>query len=488
MRARDAIGEVARVTGATFVVTGSIHLVNDSLMIVPQIVDASRRRVVGAPEPVRVSRTEAMNGIDRIRQHVAASLATVLDEQLSNWAQVASNPPTWEAYSEFIAGLNAYLRQRDGVSAVRHFDRAAAADSTYYAPLLWSIDVLSRGPRDERRLDSALRRAGRFRSRMAPADGLLFDRLHAVLEDDRDAAYRASHALAELMPRSHFVQMLAVDALAANHIRESVDVLLQLDPDWRWVQQWEDYWSTLAYALHGLGDYRRQLTVARRARQSRPELISFAWLEVQALAALGRVDAVDRIVTQIEGSMLPGSSAQAGAWNPAALMRNVALELKAHGHPADARRMLLRAEAWAAGEPTVVQAEPGAQFRRMQRLEELERWAAASAVAESLTGAQAWSDYAHGAIGRAAARLGDSVRARREIDILTRVSGGRRSPERWYHAATVAADLGERDHAVEMLRHAYAGGRAHTFWDHLAPDLEPLRNLAPYREIMRLRE
>ena len=57
--------------------------------------------------------------------------------------------------------------------------------------------------------------------------------------------------------------------------------------------------------------------------------------------------------------------------------------------------------------------------------------------------------------------------------------------DRLYEAAKIAAALGEADHAIDLLRRAFADGRRHTFWDHLATGFEPLLALPAYQELMR---
>jgi hypothetical protein len=90
-------------------------------------------------------------------------------------------------------------------------------------------------------------------------------------------------------------------------------------------------------------------------------------------------------------------------------------------------------------------------------------------------------------LGIAAASLGDTVRARAQLALLTSSGTLPDNAVRLYEAAKIAATLGERDRAISLLTSAYAAGRRHTFWDHLAVTFEPLRASPGYRDLMRPR-
>src|SRR6185503_6364646 len=146
------------------------------------------------------------------RQHVMASLASVLDPRVASWAAAASNPPSLAAFSEFQAGLDALVAHHNSRVAIEHFQRAADADSAYVVPRLWMIQALMRiksvaAPRT----DSLIESLKRSRDRLAPADALLLDRLDAIQRGDLAAASRASLQLVSIAPASYFVQMLAED-------------------------------------------------------------------------------------------------------------------------------------------------------------------------------------------------------------------------------------------------------------------------------------
>jgi len=471
--------DLARATAATFVVRGRIDLVEDSLRLQADIVEVRANRLVGVPLPVVVPRRDAMQGIALLRDHIVGTLGTLLDPRLASWAAASSNPPSLEALSEFVAGVDALAHVGDRASAVAHFTRASAADSSYVVPLLWLAATYSRGGSFTwRQMDSVLRVVERSRARLAPLDRLSLDRYGAIQRADGEGAYRASRELVGLAPESHFVEWLASDAYALNRPREAARLLSRVNRGQRWVQESQNPWAVLAYALHDLGDFERELSVARQARSLAPRDIRFLWLEIQALVALDRVEAVTALLEDSEALHSPHENPGKGAWNMGALMRTVALELRAHGQARMSRDVLLRSHAWYAARPDSEQSRPIAVYNRLQRLEELERWDDACVLADTLLRTDAAGPWSRAVIAQAAALRGDSVAARKHLDLL--VDAGR-----FALAAKIAARLGDRDGAIDLLRRSLSSGHRHSFYDHLTPAFEALRSDPRYRELMR---
>jgi serine/threonine-protein kinase len=479
-----ALRSLGRTTNADYVVSGAIYLNGDTLRFQPQIMEMSSLRLVGAPSAVVVGRTDDVRGINVLRQRVMGSLASVLDPRVANWAASASNPPSLAAFSEFQAGLDQLVAHHNSAAAVTHFERAAAMDSSYIVPRLWMIQALMRmGTFSQPRLDSAFASVERSSDRLARADALLLDRLEAMRRDDRAGATRASLELAALAPSSYFVQMLAEDAAFANRPGEAVSILSRLDPNWPWVREWQEYWSLLAYTLHVAGDYERELVVARQARATNPDSRRFLWLECQALAGLGRVDELRQVLGGID--TVSERDPNGGEPRPDGILRNIGLELRAHGYPEPGRVMLERADAWYEARAAVEPPTVGQVHQHMLILSELGRWREADAAARVVLDSFP-NDVMPAAIrGVAAVSLGDSAAAQAQLVLLTSAGDERDASLRRYEAAKVAAALGERERAIGLLGAAFAGGRRHTFWDHLAVEFEPLRRLPAYDDLMR---
>jgi tetratricopeptide (TPR) repeat protein len=82
----------------------------------------------------------------------------------------------------------------------------------------------------------------------------------------------------------------------------------------------------------------------------------------------------------------------------------------------------------------------------------------------------------------ASARLGDSKRARADIDYALRLE-----PERAdiaYHAAAVYSLLGDSSTALRWLENSVERGHQGLWWARVDPDLDALRDLPRFQEIM----
>jgi len=108
------------------------------------------------------------------------------------------------------------------------------------------------------------------------------------------------------------------------------------------MRQWREYWSPVAWCYHILGDHQRELVAARRGRALNPSSSDFRFLELRALAALGRNLQLDSLV-RAELSAVPGQSG--------ILARAIAGELLAHGDAEAARRLAHYAAELLAGRP-----------------------------------------------------------------------------------------------------------------------------------------
>ncbi|MFB3111583.1 MAG: hypothetical protein ACE10G_06085 [Gemmatimonadales bacterium] len=90
-----------------------------------------------------------------------------------------------------------------------------------------------------------------------------------------------------------------------------------------------------------------------------------------------------------------------------------------------------------------------------------------------------------GVLGVIAARLGEIEEARRIDDRLAAIDrpyvfGG---PMLW--RARIAASLGERERAVNLLRDAFGRGTNYGIWLHRDPELASLRDHPPFQELLR---
>ena len=160
-----------------------------------------------------------------------------------------------------------------------------------------------------------------------------------------------------------------------------------------------------------------------------------------------------------------------------------ALELRAHGYFKAADSMLARARTSLTGLP------PG-QARRPQRRDAAAVFLAMgqfdSAYARYVELARDTTDIVSRArVGVSAAGMHDTVTAKRILDELATVRIPYRASEPTFWRAAIAAQLGDKELAIRLLRQAMQEGRGVGFDMHRSTELQSLRGYPAFEEILR---
>lgn len=426
-----------------------------------------------------------------------AALATLFDSRLSRWATTASQPPNFQAYQEFIGGLDRFV-QFDMRGAIAHFERAASVDTTFRLPLIFAANAhMNLG--EFGAADSIGHAVERHAERLAPLDRFYLAWVLATCRGDAAEAVRAARAMANLAPASEALYLVAEDAMALNRPREAVDALVALGPDRGFTRGWWVYWDDLTRALHMLGDHRRELKQALEGARRFPDNPQMLSAQVRAMAALGRTDDVARRLTASVN--LPPLQGYA----PPDAMLLAAIELRAHGYAAAADTALAQARDWLAARPPAEAASEVHRYRvalvsyttgRLADAQrEFESLAAGGhpvrddALAAAAVMGDGWDpmDYV-GYLGAIAARQANREQALRADRTLAGLKGpylfGR--PAMW--RARIHALQGEREVAMGLVREALAQGYPHTHALHADLAFEALRGFPPFQELLRPKE
>jgi TolB-like protein len=317
---------VGRETGAGVAVSGSYFVQGDSLHFQAQIASTANGSILLGIGGVTAPRRRPLDGVEQLRQRVLAALASLHDKEVTTFQTGLAQPPTYAAYREYTEGLELYLRTawRD---AARHFQRAAALDSSFLVARLWAAQ--SWDGVDNAQAKSILHGLQPLRHRLGGFDRARFD---FVMAQDPEEAYRAALRMVEAAPGSVDARReAALSALRVLRPREALKRLQELDPGSGLMREWGDYWSAVAWAQHMLGEHQDELAAARRGRQLYPSNGHFRFLELRALAALGRAAELDSVVR----ADWPATPGQIGI-----LSQAIAGELLAHGHAGSASRLL----------------------------------------------------------------------------------------------------------------------------------------------------
>lgn len=471
-----AMRSMARQAGAGTLVSGAYYLDGGALRFDAQVLDPAGGKLLLALDPVGVPVDSGTAGVELLRQRVAAALAARFGGPLEMREITArSQPPTYAAYIEYLEGVQLFTRFLPRQAAER-FERAWTLDTTFHLARMYGVlSELNVGNRA--RADSLVRSLTLQRDRMATFDRMLLDVFEAELAGDNESLLRSMRRVAAMTPGSHFAVGYAVAALSSNRPREALETLRRLDPSIGPIKDSPRYWDWLTIARHLLGDHERELQEARVGQAQHPELRATMEPEIRALAALGKVDELERLLVESR-SRSPQSFR-----TPGDVMRVAAAELRAHGHAAAAAEVAGQAIAWYRARPESERARHAAGLARA--LYDAERWDESRAHFERLASLQP-NDVSHlGYLGTLAARRGERAEAERIMVALAS------STQLYPHGANtlwrsrIAAQLGEHERALQLLRESFSQGLAHGIWLHVDPNLAPLARDRAFRELVR---
>jgi uncharacterized protein HemY len=484
-RARLAAEE----TGAATVVGGAYYAAGDELVMQGWIGDVRDQRMLGALLPARAPLAAPFPAIESLRDQARTALALQLETRATH-VRAAGRAPSYEAHGAYVEGITRFV-DGDWRGALRHLERSAARDATYALPLLvsaiahWNLGELEAA-------DAVAGRAGAVMAGAGPFERALLDMVRAWLAGDWAAAYEAVRRQSELAPGTIASCQLAEEARRRNRPREALRLLAALDPTRGELRGWVFYWVVMAQALHMLGDHAQELVVARRARDLHPDAPLALRLEVQARAALGDVPGVRDCV---EESLATPTRQEPRAGT---LLREAALELRAHGGAGDATdAFLAQGLVWYEELPAEERALPAVRRATARARYDVGDWDGARAAFTALAGErvapadcgavhhphlQAHLD--HGYLGAIAVRLGDVAEADRIEALLASTRGAHLFGSTHYWRAAMAGLRGDGVAAARLLRRALAGGQPHEPFIHVDPHFTRVRGLPEFASVL----
>lgn len=462
---------VARERAAGTLLSGAYYEQGDSIYFQVHLTDVATGELRHSLDPVAGSIEEPLPVIEELRQRVMSTLAALTDFDLRT---IPVKPPTYDSYQEFLTGL-IMAAQGQSDAAMAHALAAAALDTSFAAPLLLaSGEMIGNG--QYARADSLLAVVSSKRTHLSVLERTALDGQTALLRGDLPAYLSAARRNDEFFG-ANLDQVTGL--LWLNRPREAVELLARLDTTDVLSGGRPRYWRLLHDAHHILGEYDLALEAGARARAKYPDNRGALQTDIPTLAALGRIDELEARLDNL--AELP--------WRSQAPITDVVLEaiyeLRAHGH-SDAGRAMLERLVGQMSNSTISEADsPEHRLRLAEALFLEERWAEARQQVEVSAAAGSSQVEVLGLLGVIAARQGDRETA---IAVSARLAGvdrrylfGLNSMVR----ARIAAALGERDQAVDLIRTALSEGFRHDIALHRDVYLESLRGYPPFEELMR---
>ncbi|HZS57846.1 MAG TPA: BTAD domain-containing putative transcriptional regulator [Gemmatimonadaceae bacterium] len=462
-----AVRALAQQTGAGTIVWGSFYRDGDSLRFQSLISDARAGRLLRSVDPVSGPVRAPLVAVDRLREHVTGALAVLYNPRLSESIQRATFPPTYEAYQEFEQGLDAQVRGQKR-EAISHYLRSATLDSTYAQPVLWSIDAYLT-THEYASADSLITRLAARRGELAPFDRFFLDNSIAQIHGDWASAVRTSHQMVDAAPGGEGLLDVGYFELMLDHPHHALTALKDVDANRGWMKGWDGYWMLPAAAYHMLGDHRSELAIAKEGRDRFPSAWRTMAAEVRALAALGRSS---DLTARLDETLpwIPSDTMNSGR-----LMIIAADELRAHGHSDST--LYSRAVRW------FRISGPNDRAGLAEALDASGHSMAADTIWTAIWTATGDID-ALGSLGVGAARRGDKATAAQYSVQLAAIARPYLFGRNTYQRARIAAQLGDKDGAVELLRVAFTQGKPYDLTLHTDRALEPLHGYDPFDHLL----
>jgi hypothetical protein len=320
-------------------VWGSIRPVDSLFDVRIVITDAADGRVLRVLDPILMKPSQLRDGLSEIQARTVGAVASAVDQRINSLVSSSSPPPSFEAYHEFVNGLDRF-REGRWSAASQHFVRAASLDTAFVLASLWEVQALQNNAQFAA-AESLVAALLPKRAALPPAERFGLDMFAAEHRKDFVAAYYAARHAAELAPQSNWRFMAGYNAYRIGRPHDALDELLELDPTAGWTRDWRGYWALRALTLHQLGEYESELQITMEGLKRVPRLsmppMAILYGGFRALAALGRIKALDslyeEVLTRVQTT---------GAGNLSALTSRIGNELRAHNLEDAAQRYYQR--------------------------------------------------------------------------------------------------------------------------------------------------
>jgi serine/threonine protein kinase/tetratricopeptide (TPR) repeat protein len=471
--ASKGVRSVVDATGATLLVTGSYYKVGDSIQFQAQVMKADGN-LLQAIEPIYASTESVMDGVEAVRQQTLGALALELDYKMQELGSLGPRIPKYEAYQEYIRGVDLFLVKSDMGACLEPFSRAYNLDTSFMPALFFKCCAYFNLSQYDQ-ADSLLRFLSQRRASLGRLQLLSLDELNGLLSGNLAQGLSAVRQAGKLAPRSIWVAEWGSVALVNNRPRECIEALKGLGARSPWVF----YWTFLAQAYHLLGEHEKELESAREGRRHFPTSSSPYYRELCALAAMERMDELRELIE--EQTTLRGIS------TPAGVRCYAAEELRAHGHEDEAMTLLDQAIRWY--ESQSPEKLDSLRESYALTLNYARRWDKAKIIYEELAkkfpkdSAAGWRYES--VLGIMAARQGDRTRAMEVSEWLKNLKLPYLFGANTYQRACIAAILGDKEQAVALLKESFLQGSEFGIGVHKDLDLESLWDYPPFIEFLK---
>lgn len=473
----------ARDSGAGLAVSGTLYLHEGQVEVQAQLVDVGESALLYAIPASIADREKISEMLDQVVQRTVGVIATHLHAH--GHFQLMSHAPVFEAYREFIAGSEMFAV--DTEESIRHLEKAVQLDPNF-TPAKFRLSVAYRNGGRQAEGAEILARLNENRQALTGFERLWLDYFLAGVENRRRDGLILLRRIEDIVPDDPVVQhMICGNASILNRPREAASAATAIIGAKGLVGFLSNpivikTYLRCATSHHILGDHEEELRTARSGLEIFPTDHDLRVAEVRALTALGDEIGFEDVVAK-------ALSTDTGL-GPADLLIEAAATARAHSRPDQARELARRALIVLddRADPNDAFAEGWVRARALVLADELDRAQAILETLRSMTEGVTASQSLRvdGWLGAVAARRGDLETARTIDSSLAGIDGRKRWGWPAHYRAAIAAWLGHRDQAMDLLGQSQAEGWGsfYVFHDSHRVLFEPLEGMDGYEALL----
>ena len=479
----DPLCSAARGSGAGLAIGGTLYLHEGKIEVQAKIVDVQESAPLYAVPASIADRDKISEALDQVVQRTVGVVAT--HRRAHAHFQLMSHAPVFEAYQEFIAGSELFAV--DTIASIHHLERAVELDPNFTSAHFRLASAYRNGGRQAEAAE-VLDRVEERRPVLTEFERLWLDYFLAWQENRQRDGLALLRRIEDIVPDDPVVQhLIGTNAFQLNRPREVVAATSAMIEG----RGFETFvhnplavggFLRCAISHHILGNHEEELRIARTGLEFFPTHHDLLVAEARALIVLGDEMGFEEVVAEV-------LSTPTGL-TPANLLIEAAATARAHGRPDRARDLARRAL-------TVLddRADPNEAFvegwLRAQALvlaDELDRAQAVLETVRSMKdGGTAFQSLGvDGWLGAVAARRGDLETAHAIDSTLAGLDGQQRRGWPAHYRAAIAAWLGHRDQAMELLSQSRAEGWGSFYYFHDIHRVlfEPLEGMDDYETLL----
>ena len=292
-------------TGVDMVLEGRYYLAEANLFIVANFIDVQTGKVLHFIQ------------LEGGRDDYMDLLKKVTDQITSYWmvkdnVQLRLNPPTYEAYQEWIEGEKIYTT--NAAEAITKYENAFLKDTTFYPPLFRLISLYS-NQGNSQKMEEIMTYLSTHESSLTKYEKLDFKSKKYILEHNYAEGAKVTEEKYKMDPSDFKANYNAayLNNLARNY-EKTIEVLNDFDPRFIKDVGFQKEWrlSAEAHAYYQMKDYQKVLKLA----DENPEARFFTPYVVHHMMALIQLDSLNILEKEFEKYTEKGTYEPSGKLTP----------------------------------------------------------------------------------------------------------------------------------------------------------------------------